>query len=74
VPQCIIALLESKSFIHALQLILSIGGDADTLGCITGSMAEAFYGSKTIPQEMIEFATDRLNDIELKVIKQFYSR
>lgn len=34
-----------------------MGGDSDTLACITGGIAEAFY--KDIPKEMIE-ATQRL--------------
>lgn len=44
VPEALIAFLDSTSFEHAVRLAVSLGGDADTLGCITGAIAEAFYG------------------------------
>lgn len=45
VPEAIIAFLESTSFTDAIRNAVSLGGDADTLTCITGSIAEAFYGA-----------------------------
>lgn len=63
VPQSIIAFLESNSFEDAIRLTISLGGDADTMGAITGAIAEAYYGGvpahiraeviKRLPQEMI---------------------
>ena len=44
VPEAIIAFLESKDFEDAIRNAVSLGGDTDTLGTITGSIAEAFYG------------------------------
>jgi len=44
VPEAIIAFLESSDFESAIRLAISIGGDSDTIGCITGAIAEAFYG------------------------------
>ena len=44
VPQAIIAFLESRDFEDAVRKAVSLGGDADTLGAITGSIAEAYYG------------------------------
>ena len=44
VPEAIIAFLESKDFEDAIRNAVSLGGDTDTLGAITGSIAEAFYG------------------------------
>ncbi len=44
VPQAMACFLESKDFEDALSMAVSIGGDADTLGAITGGPAEAFYG------------------------------
>lgn len=44
VPAAIIAFLESKDFEDAIRNAVSLGGDTDTLGAITGSIAEAFYG------------------------------
>ena len=48
-PEAIIAFLESNSFEDALRNAVSLGGDSDTLACITGGIAEAFYG---MPQEL----------------------
>lgn len=44
VPQAIIAFLESTDFEDAIRNAISIGGDSDTIGAITGSIAEAAYG------------------------------
>ena len=52
VPPAIVCFLESTDFEDAIRKAVSIGGDSDTLACITGGMAEAFYGG--VPQEMAE--------------------
>ncbi len=44
VPEAIIAFLESSSYEDAIRNAVSLGGDSDTLACITGSIAEAHYG------------------------------
>ncbi len=44
VPEAIVAFLDSTSFEHAVRLAISLGGDADTLACITGGIAQAYYG------------------------------
>jgi len=44
VPEAIIAFLESESWEDAVRNAVSLGGDSDTLACITGGIAEAFYG------------------------------
>jgi ADP-ribosylglycohydrolase len=44
VPEAIIAFLESDSYEHAVRNAVSLGGDSDTLACITGGIAEAYYG------------------------------
>ena len=48
VPEAIIAFLESKDFEDAIRNAVSLGGDTDTLGAITGSIAEAFYGISVV--------------------------
>lgn len=45
VPQAIEAFLESESFEDAIRNVISIGGDCDTTGAITGAIAWAYYGS-----------------------------
>ena len=57
VPPAIIAFLDSKDFEDAIRLAVSLGGDSDTLACITGGIAEAFY--RYIPEYMVE-ATQRV--------------
>mgnify|MGYP003289145710 CR=1 FL=1 len=52
VPEAIIAFLESNDFEDAIRKAVSMGGDSDTLACITGGIAEAFY--KEVPVHMIE--------------------
>lgn len=44
VPEAIIAFLDSSDFESAIRLAVSLGGDTDTLTCITSGIAEAFYG------------------------------
>ena len=57
VPEAIIAFLESTGFEDALRNAVSLGGDSDTLACITGGIAEAFYG---MPQELRDETLKRL--------------
>ncbi|HDR14291.1 MAG TPA: ADP-ribosylglycohydrolase family protein [Desulfobacteraceae bacterium] len=44
VPEAIIAFLDSESYEDAIRNAVSLGGDSDTLACITGGIAEAYYG------------------------------
>jgi ADP-ribosyl-[dinitrogen reductase] hydrolase len=64
VPESIIAFLESTDFESAIRLAISLGGDSDTIACITGGIAEAFY--KEIPTEII---TNTLKVIPLEIIQ-----
>lgn len=52
VPEAIIAFLESDSYEDAIRNAISLGGDSDTLACITGGIAEAFYGH--VPTNIID--------------------
>ena len=45
VPQAVVAFLESNSFEDAVRNVISIGGDCDTTGAITGSVAWAYYSA-----------------------------
>lgn len=44
VPEALIAFFDSTSYEDAVRNAVSLGGDSDTLACITGGVAEAFYG------------------------------
>jgi ADP-ribosylglycohydrolase len=65
VPQSIIAFLESSSYEDAIRNAISLGGDADTMACIAGGIAEAFYGG--VPED-IRLQTLRLLDERLRVV------
>jgi len=50
VPQAITAFLESTDYENAVRLAISLGGDSDTIACICGGIAEAFY--RGVPKEI----------------------
>ena len=52
VPESIQAFLESDSFESAIRNVISLGGDADTMGAITGSIAWAYYGRDGVTPDM----------------------
>lgn len=57
VPEAIVCFLEGGSFEDAVRNAVSLGGDADTQGAITGSIAEAYWG---VPVEMEDKALSYL--------------
>jgi ADP-ribosylglycohydrolase len=72
VPAALICFLESSDFINSIQVAISVGGDTDTIACITGSIAEAFY--KNIPLWAIKFAHEKLGEDMKGVIGTFYEK
>jgi len=52
VPPAIVCFLESEDFEDSIRKSVSIGGDSDTLACINGGIAEAFYGG--VPKEIAD--------------------
>jgi ADP-ribosylglycohydrolase len=63
VPEAIAAFLEGKDFEDVIRTAVSLGGDCDTLTCIAGGIAEAYYGvpeafktecEKRLPEEFLE--------------------
>jgi ADP-ribosylglycohydrolase len=69
VPEAIIAFLESTDFENAIRLAISIGGDSDTIACITGGIAEAYY--KEIPDNITENILKILPNELVKLIEDF---
>lgn len=67
VPQSIVCFLESNVFEDAIRNAISIGGDSDTIACITGSLAEAFYG---VPDSIFDRAYTYLDNDIKKVVKK----
>lgn len=74
VPVAIKCYLESSTFEDAIRLAVSMGGDADTLGCITGAIAEAGYGTHAIPWQLFEAATNRLPADMREIVAEFIER
>jgi ADP-ribosylglycohydrolase len=72
VPQAIRAFLESTDFEDTIRNAISIGGDSDTIACIAGGIAEAFY--KGVPGDIKQETLDRLDDRMKKTITLFYQR
>ena len=72
VPEALTAFLESTDFEDAIRLAISLGGDSDTLACITGSVAEAFYGG--VPPAIEREALARLDAPLREVVQRFRSR
>jgi ADP-ribosylglycohydrolase len=72
VPPAFVAFLESKDFESAIRLVVSLGGDTDTLTCITGSIAEAFY--RGVPEHIAK-QTFSFLDYPLSIVtKDFMTR
>jgi ADP-ribosylglycohydrolase len=60
VPAAAVAFLQSTDFEDAVRNAVSFGGDADTLACIAGAMAEAHYGG--VPAEIQAEVLGRLDN------------
>ena len=67
VPQALICFLNSDSYIDTIRKSVSIGGDSDTIACIAGSIAEAYYGMeeeyvretlKRLPEDLKQILSD----------------
>jgi len=69
VPESIIAFFESENYEDAIRKGISLGGDSDTIACITGGIAQAYYGN--IPIEIIKNTESRLPDEFLEIINEF---
>lgn len=68
-PQAFTAALEAASFEDALRLAVSLGGDADTLAAIAGSIAEARFG---IPKSLYKKIFEYLDKPLREVVTRFY--
>ena len=63
VPVAMEAFFEAESFEDAIRNAVSVGGDSDTIGCITGGIAEALYGIPVaIREKGMDYLTPELKD------------
>ena len=72
VPPAIISFLESTGYEDAIRKAISLGGDADTLACITGAIAEPFYGG--VPAHIATQALDLLDERLRETTMRFCAR
>ena len=68
VPEAITAFLEGTDFEDVIRTAVSLGGDCDTLTCIAGGMAEAFYG---VPESIKQECVNRLSEDIMSVLERF---
>ena len=69
VPEAITAFFEGESFEDVIRTAVSLGGDCDTLTCIAGSIAEAFYG---VPDELKKECDSRITKEMKEVLDKIY--
>ena len=68
VPEAIVSFLEAENFEDAVRNAVSLGGDADTLAAIAGSIAEAYFG---IPAYLKAECGNRIDPEMLRVLDAF---
>jgi ADP-ribosylglycohydrolase len=49
IPQTLICFLDGKDFEEVIRYAVSLGGNADTMACMAGGIAEAYFG---VPKEI----------------------
>ena len=67
-PEAIIAFLDSNDFEDAIRLAISLGGDSDTIGAMTGGIAAAYYG---IPDKIARKALEYIPEDMIEVLNKF---
>lgn len=72
VPQALVAFREAADFEDCVRNAVSLGGDADTLACIAGSVAEPFFGG--VPDPIAGTTLERLDSRMRKVVDEFRRR
>lgn len=69
VPQALVCFLHSSDVEDAIRTAVSIGGDSDTIACISGSIAEAFYGG--VPEDLVQWCLSNLDQSQRQVVTRF---
>lgn len=72
VPHAIMAFLESKNYESAIRKAISIGGDSDTIACMAGGIAEAYY--KVIPDNILKTGKGFLDQTLKNTVNTFYNK
>lgn len=69
VPESIIAFLDSTSYEDTIKNAISLGGDSDTMACIAGGIAQAYY--KDVPEYIANRVLEKLPKDLREVTVQF---
>ena len=69
VPPAIRAFLESEDYESAVRKAISIGGDSDTIACIAGGIAHAYY--KEIPKSIYDKCMLMINGSMKTTVNEF---
>lgn len=72
VPEAILAFLDSEDVEGAIRLAISLGGDADTLACMAGAVAQAYY--KRVPPAIVAEVQARLAPELWALMQEFCAR
>jgi ADP-ribosylglycohydrolase len=72
VPAALVAFLDAEDYEDAVRKAISVGGDSDTLACITGGIAQAFYGS--VPVHIRKKVYELLDDDLRGIVRRFCAR
>lgn len=68
VPMAIVAFLEGRSYEEVLRIAISLGGDADTIGCMASSISVHLYG---IPQTIYNEGCKFVPSDMMAIIEEF---
>ena len=71
-PESIIAFLDADDYVATVRKAVSLGGDADTMACIAGGIAQAFY--KKVPADIVADVRNKLPMDLLTVVDRFNAK
>ena len=69
VPESIISFLDANDYETTVKNAISLGGDADTMACIAGAIAQAYY--RKVPADIVIEVRKKLTRDLLTVVDQF---
>lgn len=68
VPEAIIAFMEGNDYEDVIRKAITLGGDSDTIACMAGGIAEAYYG---LPDDFRRETMSRLDESMKEIVRQF---
>ena len=68
VPEAIRAFYEGETYEDVIRRAVALGGDSDTIACMAGALAEAYYG---MPEAFQKEALARMDSFQRGVVQDF---